>query len=81
MRASEEIKRLQAKINDGTMSPDEPLFILRAQDFFAAGAVRWWAHQVTEKGTPANKVQEAFDWARVMDKWPNQRIPGTDLEV
>jgi hypothetical protein len=76
MRAIDEIKRLQAKIDSGEMSPDEPLFVLRSQDLTAARTVREWAFFAELKGTPDEKIREANALADRMDEWPIKQIPG-----
>lgn len=47
MKAKDEVERLQRKIANGEMPPDEPLFVLRAQDVLSTRAVRDWAKFAT----------------------------------
>lgn len=55
---------------------DEPIFILRAQDCFAAATVRDWADKVdSAHGGPTDKTLEARAWADEMDRWPTKKIP------
>lgn len=59
----------------GKAAPDEPVFILRAQDIHAAGLVEQWAQLAEEDGCPHNKVSEARALADQMRKWPNRKYP------
>ncbi len=54
---------------------DEPVFVLRAQDVFAAYLVRQWADMAWAAGTPQEKVSEAYRLAAQMQDWPNKKIP------
>lgn len=76
MRAKDEIAKLQAKIEEGTLDPDEPLFTLRAQDELAADHVREWVVKAKAKGTPPAKLEEALQIARMMADWPTKQTPG-----
>lgn len=77
MNAQEEIQRLQQKLASGDLPPDEPLFVLRAQDRFAAELVRYWGMRVGRhhESPPREKVLEAYDIARAMDDWPVKQVP------
>lgn len=57
------------------VKPEEPIFVLRAQDFIAPKLVRAWAIQAKAVGCPLEKVQEALDCADSMDKWPTRKWP------
>jgi hypothetical protein len=59
----------------GKAHDDEPLFILRAQDCFAADLVEKWAIWARAGGTPPNKVQEAFMLVEEMRRWPKRKTP------
>lgn len=48
---------------------DEPVFILRAQDYFAPGVVRAWARRAAIRGVNEAKVNEALSLAILMDEW------------
>jgi hypothetical protein len=48
---------------------DEPVFILRAQDRCAPGAVRDWAHRAANLGANGDKVSDAMDVALEMERW------------
>lgn len=76
MRAKNEIKRLQNKLDDGTLDPEEPLFVLRAKDRTAANHVRKWVAMAKALGCPENRLQEALALAELMDTWPIKQIPG-----
>ena len=76
MRAIDVIERLQRKIADGSMSPDEPLFVLRAQDMTAADRVREWVSVARKLGCPVEKYSEASEVADAMTRWPMRKVPG-----
>lgn len=76
MKALEEIARLQQKLEDGTLPPDEPLFVLRGQDKTAADTIRRWANDLASADGPADKVQEARQIAEQFDCWPVKQVPG-----
>ena len=76
MKAIEEVARLAAKIADGSMSPNEPIFVLRAQDKLAPGIVQQWAWEARRFCVPDAKIAEAVEWATVMEQWPTKQIPG-----
>ncbi len=76
MKAIEEVARLSAKIADGSMSPNEPLFVLRGQDALAVFIVREWILLASTYGTPPAKLTEAMQRAAEMDEWQPRQIPG-----
>lgn len=76
MEASKELVRIQEKINDGSLSPNEPLFILRAQDITASEAVYKWVELAKEAGATEEKINEAILLAMSMDLWPTKQVPG-----
>jgi len=76
MRAADEVARLQQKLDDGSLHPDEPLFTLRAQDKTASMHVRNWCLFVGQLGTPGVKITEALALADEMDAWPMKQTPG-----
>ncbi len=70
------IKRIEAE--SGCFSkahPDEPLFVLRAQDALAPNIVRSWASLAEQQGTPPEKVREARELADQMEAWHTTKIP------
>ena len=56
-------------------APDEPLFILRAQDRTAPGLVIQWANRARKLGASEAKVGEALLIAKAMEAWPNRKDP------
>lgn len=76
MRAIDEIERLKQKVADGSMSPNEPLFVLRAQDCIAADLVYAWATKARNLGSPPEKCDEAISLADAMSAWPVRKVPG-----
>jgi hypothetical protein len=56
-------------------APDEPLFVLRAQDRLAAATVRFWAQLLEASRGNAALVKEARECANAMDKWPVKKLP------
>jgi hypothetical protein len=59
----------------GKAHPDEPVFILRAQDSEAADTVERWAIFARAAGAPNDKVQEAMMIAEEMRRWPKRKVP------
>lgn len=53
-------------------APDEPLFVLRAQDASAPYIVMEWIKDNFEN-VPEEKLREAFELALKMKKWPNRK--------
>lgn len=68
------LKRLELAKSHSCLNkaqPEEPIFVLRANDPLAAQAVRLWAAMATEIHEPG-KIQEALDLAHDMDRWQEQ---------
>lgn len=60
----------------GKAAPNEPVFILRAQDLHADYAVECWADAAAVMlGRDHPKVQEALALAASMRNWPNRKLP------
>lgn len=59
----------------GKAHPDEPVFILRAQDVLAAALVDRWADLAQRAGTSYGKVHEARVLAQKMREWPTRKLP------
>jgi hypothetical protein len=57
------------------VKPEEPIFVLRAQDKLAPHLVYMWAKLAKEHGCPLEKVKEAEDCAEAMFAWPNRKYP------
>jgi hypothetical protein len=49
--------------------PDEPIFVLRAQDILAPEMVREWAYRAAVLGSPREKIVEARKLADRMEDW------------
>jgi hypothetical protein len=54
---------------------DEPVFVLRAQDTFAADLVERWANLAEASRCPAGKVLAARAVARAMFEWRTKKLP------
>lgn len=78
MLAKQEHERIAAKLANGSLPPDEPLFTLRARDMYAATTVLFWSDLVEAGGAPLKKFLEARELAKQMDLWPVKRVPGRD---
>lgn len=50
-------------------APNEPIFVLRAQDIIAPEIVREWAYRAKKAGAPKEKVDEARALANQMEDW------------
>lgn len=59
----------------GKCDPDEPVFILRAQDSLAAEAVDRWAIRARAMDVGNHKVQGALAIAEEMRDWHTRKIP------
>jgi hypothetical protein len=57
---------------------DEPVFLLRARDPFAAGIVREWSDDLERCGGNPAMVQSARDHARKLEAW-NKKIEGAEF--
>lgn len=55
--------------------PDEPIFVIRAQDPLSAEIVDEWANRAELLGVAADKVAEARACAVVMADWPVKKVP------
>lgn len=75
MTASELIEYLQRKLADGSLPPDEPLFLLRAQDNLAFPTVAIWACRARANGVSQQKAAGALQVAMAMKDWPNKKVP------
>jgi hypothetical protein len=58
----------------GKAHPDEPVFVLRAQDIHAADLVEKWAIFVSVQ-THNNKAESARAIAEAMREWPTHKQP------
>lgn len=59
-------------------APDEPVFVLRAKDPFAAQTVRLWA-AMSEGHHEGDKIHEALKLASEMEEWLEERMPKSIL--
>jgi len=72
------IERERAARGEGCLGkahPDEPVFVLRAQDALAADLVEKWAIWARAAGCPNDKVNEAFSLAEDMRRWHTRKNP------
>jgi hypothetical protein len=70
--AREGYNRIQDPANK--IPEDEPVFLLRAQDSFAAATVRYWAMLAYKYGAP-DLATKAMEQADKMDAWPVHKTP------
>lgn len=54
---------------------DEPIFVLRAHDFTAPAAVRFWALNAKGHGLNGTKYDDALQVAAKMEEWPDRKMP------
>ncbi len=59
----------------GLIPADEPVFLLRAQDKFAAATLRYYASLVAAKGGSPGIVGATMTQAQLMDDWPKHKSP------
>lgn len=57
----------------GLIPEDEPVFLLRAQDVAAPGAIRTWATLNDQLGGDPRLSMLARDHANLMETWPNRK--------
>ncbi len=57
------------------LPPEEPVFVLRAQDQLAARTVGVWATLAEQEGVRSGKVAGARDCSEEMSRWPTQKLP------
>lgn len=60
---------------EGGIPVDEPVFLLRASDQFAALTVAYWATLVENGGGDPEIVYSARKQANRMRAWPIQKVP------
>lgn len=59
-----------------SLPPDEPVFVLRAQDVLAHETVEFWASQAEATGeVRSGKIAGARDCAAEMAAWPIKKLP------
>lgn len=66
------------KSNDSCLSKvrdDEPIFVLRARDPFAAMCVEQWASLAYHAGVNKDKVDGAMQIVKMMIHWKEKKIP------
>jgi hypothetical protein len=73
MTKHDEVSMPGSTLNKARM--DEPIFILRAQDTFAASLVRLWITMAQAQGVPQGKLDEARLCAQAMEIWPSTKVP------
>lgn len=59
----------------GSAHDNEPVFVLRAQDSFAADLVERWANLAEASRCPVGKVLAARAVARAMFEWRTKKLP------
>ena len=55
------------------IAPDEPIFVLRAQDVTAPAAVEAWIKLAEVAGAPPEKLAHAHLHAQAMREWPGRK--------
>jgi hypothetical protein len=80
MKAARELENLRQKIEDGSLSSDEPIFYLRASDVLAPAVVEYWAGTLEQLIGENPKSREARSLAAQMRQWPIKKVPGRDAE-
>lgn len=82
MTKSEEISNPTSSLNKA--AADEPIFVLRAQDVFAADTILAWADRYRRTHAPAGawrseqhrqKHNEAIDIVDKFERWRERKIP------
>ena len=73
IHARDDYNRIQDPEN--LIPADEPVFLLRGQDKFAAEVVRYWADLVADATGDTELFEVAYTHADRMDDWPTKKIP------
>ena len=71
---------LKEELEHGVLSrvaEDEPVFVLRAKDALAVGAIEEWMELAEEAAVSADKIAEADELCGLMEEW--QRRNGSKL--
>jgi hypothetical protein len=77
----QEIERLRTQLQERRLDPEEPLFVLRAQDILSATTVEQWAEMLEDlEGEGCPKVGEARRLAASMRRWPKRKVPGRNFD-
>jgi len=71
--ARKDYNRIQDPTN--IIPEDEPVFLLRGQDKFAADVVDFYATLVEVNGGDPDVVEASRKWAEKMREWPKHKIP------
>ena len=66
------LAELRRRLN---ISPEEPLFLLRAQDWASAFAVHAWITAAQQHGANETILAAALEIARAMEGWPVKQVP------
>jgi hypothetical protein len=81
VKALQEIERLRTQLQERQLDPEEPLFVLRAQDILSATTVEQWAEMLEDlEGEGCPKVGEARRLAAAMRRWPKRKVPGRNFD-
>ncbi len=72
---------LDAMLRVTSIPEDEPAFLLRGQDRYAAAAVRDWAQRVLAGGGPVALVEAALCQADEIEAWPIKKAPDIELPI
>jgi len=65
----------QGRAIDEIANPDEPVFVIRAQDCCSGPTVRVWALLAKKAGASPDIVESALRHADLMDAWPIKKVP------
>lgn len=57
------------------VQPGEPFFVLRGQDLLAPYIVMMYANLMRLLGRPTEKILGAEAVAKMMEAWPNRKMP------
>ena len=69
------IKSAVGFVDKNKAKPNEPLFILRAQDALAADVVAYWIWRAELAGVPKRKIEGARAALKAMKRYPGRKTP------
>ena len=61
--------------------PNEPVFVIRAQDTVSGDTVRAWADLAERAGVSPSMVAMAREHAKRMDEWPTKKLADLPPEL
>ena len=74
LHGRDDYNRFLSQDPTGKIHPDEPVFLIRAQDAVSGDAVRAWAELHERSGGDPQLARIAREHAVKMDAWPRKKL-------